>query len=258
MGLQLSLSISFLQLLRLPRGLTGKEPTCQCRRYGFNPWVRKIPWRRKWQPTPVFLPGESHGQRSLAGYSREESDTTVCVHTGSPSFTLCSRSCSPGATAVWRPQCLTGGPDPDHLQREGAPGHHALLRLGLLYLSTSCHHWAKENSQRPKWPHSSTRASSGLCCLTAALLLTESITPAVSLSFLLACWTLDTRALKGLGSSCRLELNRILGNSLVVRWLGHGALTARALVQSLVRELRSHKLHSATKRKGKETNSMGF
>ena len=37
------------------------------RRRGFNPWVRKIPWRRKWQPTPVFLPGESHGQRSLAG-----------------------------------------------------------------------------------------------------------------------------------------------------------------------------------------------
>ena len=35
----------------------------------FNPWVREIPWRRKWQPTPVFWPGESHGQRSLAGYS---------------------------------------------------------------------------------------------------------------------------------------------------------------------------------------------
>jgi len=35
----------------------------------FDPWVRKTPWRRKWQPTPVFLPGESHGQRSLAGYS---------------------------------------------------------------------------------------------------------------------------------------------------------------------------------------------
>ena len=46
---------------------------------GFDPWVRKIPWRRKWQPTPVFLPGESHGQRSLAGCSpwgRKESDTT--------------------------------------------------------------------------------------------------------------------------------------------------------------------------------------
>ena len=39
------------------------------KRQEFNPWVGKIPWRRKWQPTPVFLPGESHGQRSLAGYS---------------------------------------------------------------------------------------------------------------------------------------------------------------------------------------------
>ena len=36
---------------------------------GFDPWVRKISWRRAWQPTPVFLPGESHGYRSLAGYS---------------------------------------------------------------------------------------------------------------------------------------------------------------------------------------------
>ena len=49
------------------------ERTClQCRRhqrYGFNSWVGKIPWRRAWQHTPVFLPGESHGQRSLAGYS---------------------------------------------------------------------------------------------------------------------------------------------------------------------------------------------
>ena len=39
------------------------------RRRGFHPWVRKIPWRRKWQPTPVFLPAKSHGQRSLVGYS---------------------------------------------------------------------------------------------------------------------------------------------------------------------------------------------
>ena len=41
----------------------------QCRRPAFNPWVGKIPWRRAWQPTPVFLPGEFHGQRSLVGYS---------------------------------------------------------------------------------------------------------------------------------------------------------------------------------------------
>ena len=57
-----------------PGGASGKEPTCQSRRHkrpGFNPWVRKIPWRTPWQPTPVFLPAESLGQRSLAGYSSE-------------------------------------------------------------------------------------------------------------------------------------------------------------------------------------------
>ena len=51
----------------------------QCRRPGFHPWVERIPWRREWQPTPVFLPGEFHGQRSLAGcgpWGHEESDTT--------------------------------------------------------------------------------------------------------------------------------------------------------------------------------------
>ena len=48
--------------------LSGKESACQCRRRGFDPWVRKIPWRRKWLPTPVFLPGESHGDRSMTGY----------------------------------------------------------------------------------------------------------------------------------------------------------------------------------------------
>ena len=53
----------------LPLWLSDKESTCQCRRRRFNPWVRKIPWSRKWQPTPVFLPGKSHGRRSPAGYS---------------------------------------------------------------------------------------------------------------------------------------------------------------------------------------------
>ena len=65
-----------------PGGTRGKELTCQCRRCkrrGFNPWVGKIYWKRKWQPSPVFLPGESLGQRSLVGYSPrgcKESDTT--------------------------------------------------------------------------------------------------------------------------------------------------------------------------------------
>ena len=60
-------------LLRgFPDGAGGKEPACQCRRHkrcGFDPWVRKTPWRKAWQPTPLFLPGELHGQGSLAGYS---------------------------------------------------------------------------------------------------------------------------------------------------------------------------------------------
>ena len=46
-----------------------KESTCQDRRCRFDPWVGRIPWRRKWQPVPAFLPGESHGQWSLASYS---------------------------------------------------------------------------------------------------------------------------------------------------------------------------------------------
>ena len=56
----------------LPLWLSGKEPTCQCRRHKrlrCNPWVRKMPWKRKQQPTPVFLSGESHGERSLVGCS---------------------------------------------------------------------------------------------------------------------------------------------------------------------------------------------
>ena len=51
----------------LPKWHSGKESACQCRRCGFSPWVRKMPWRRKWQPTPVFLPGNFHGQRSPVG-----------------------------------------------------------------------------------------------------------------------------------------------------------------------------------------------
>ena len=56
----------------LPQWFSGKESICQCRRHRrhrLEPWVRKIPWRRKWQPTPVFLLGQSHGQKSLVGYS---------------------------------------------------------------------------------------------------------------------------------------------------------------------------------------------
>ena len=54
--------------MSLPRWLSGEESVCQCRTLRFDPWVRKISWRRKWQPTAVFLCGKSHGQRSLEGY----------------------------------------------------------------------------------------------------------------------------------------------------------------------------------------------
>ena len=79
---------SYLEMARgafrkgFPGGASGKEHACQCRRQkrrGFDPWVGKVPWRRAWQPTPVFLPGESHGQRRLEGCSplcHQESDTT--------------------------------------------------------------------------------------------------------------------------------------------------------------------------------------
>ena len=59
---------SDIDLSGLPMWLSGKEPACQYRRHkrlSFYLWIRRIPWRRAWQPTPVFLPGESHGQRSL-------------------------------------------------------------------------------------------------------------------------------------------------------------------------------------------------
>ena len=66
------LSLSDLMLQCFPDDTSGKEPTCQCRKHKgceFDTWVRKIPWRRARQLTPVFLPGESYEQGSLVGYS---------------------------------------------------------------------------------------------------------------------------------------------------------------------------------------------
>ena len=62
----------FFPVLGFPDSSVGKESTCQCRRHKrcmLDPWVGKISWRRAWQPTPVFLLGKSHGQRSLMVYS---------------------------------------------------------------------------------------------------------------------------------------------------------------------------------------------
>ena len=62
---------------------TGKEPACQCKEHKFNPWDGKVPWRRKWQPAPIFLSGKFNRQRSLAGCSpwgHRESDMTEHAH----------------------------------------------------------------------------------------------------------------------------------------------------------------------------------
>ena len=87
--------------LGFPGGASGKEPTDQCRRHercGFDRWIGKIPWRRAWQPIPVFLPGESQGERSLAAAVRRvtKSQTRwkrLSTHTSSLSICLLMDTC---------------------------------------------------------------------------------------------------------------------------------------------------------------------
>ena len=98
--------------LRLLTGLlrwcSGKEPSCQSRSWKrpmFDPWVRKILWRRKWQPTAVFLPGKSHGQRRLVGYSpgcHEELDTVEWLSTHA-----CTHSHESVVNHLGRPSVIT-------------------------------------------------------------------------------------------------------------------------------------------------------
>ena len=100
--------------------LRSKESTCQCGRCRFNPWIRKIPWRRAWQPTPVFLSGESHGQRSLAGCSpwgRRASELTEQL--------------SAGMCEILGPR---SGVDPTPLALEGEVDHQAAWEGSQLFL----------------------------------------------------------------------------------------------------------------------------
>ena len=80
--------------LGFPGGSDGKSTCLQWRRHRFNPWVRKIPWTRKWQPTPVLLPGKFHGWRNLVGYSpwgHKEPDTTELLHFCFSAYINCSQ-----------------------------------------------------------------------------------------------------------------------------------------------------------------------
>ena len=99
---------------------SGKESSCQCRRhikYGFDLWVRKISWRRKWQPIPVFLPGESHGQRSLAKSQTQLNQLSThtllrkghfprCTHT---LYTHSLTNGFQGVRSLWFPSLITQG-----------------------------------------------------------------------------------------------------------------------------------------------------
>ena len=94
-------ALSFLHpclcLVGFPGDANGKEHACQCRRHRFDPWVRMIPWRRAWQPTPVILPGNFHGQRSLSGYSprgHKEMDRTEQLSTHIRTHHIFSFYCS--------------------------------------------------------------------------------------------------------------------------------------------------------------------
>ena len=87
------------ELRGLPRWINGRESTCQCkrhRRHVFDPWVGKMPWRREWLLTPIFLPGKSHGQRNLVGYGpwgRRESTQLKQLSSSNRSRELRSQWC---------------------------------------------------------------------------------------------------------------------------------------------------------------------
>ena len=119
---------------KLPREYSSKEFACQGRRgkrLGFNPWVEKIHWSRKWQPAPVFLPGESHEHRSLTHYSpwgHKESYTTewqsANVHTHTHTHTHCpvGGSGSNHVLFAWLKSGLNGGLHLKMLRCQNFPG----------------------------------------------------------------------------------------------------------------------------------------
>ena len=93
----------------LPGDSDGKRNCLRCRRPRFSPWVRTIPWRRKRQPIPVFLPGEFHGQRNLVGYGpwdHKESDTTDQLTLSALYYIY---MCLPGGSDSKESTCNAGG-----------------------------------------------------------------------------------------------------------------------------------------------------
>ena len=141
-------------------GTSGKEPTCQWwrhKRCGFEPWVRKIPWRRKRQPTPVFLSGESHGQNSLVGYSlwdrRVGHDWSNLTHTKALDLSYDTLPITLLILATWPLLPLTE----KHVQRISSPKVSFILQI-LIKKSTACHKffyalWFTSEQNKHHWPY---------------------------------------------------------------------------------------------------------
>ena len=94
------------ECIGIPRWLSGKESACQCRRcrkHGFDPWIGKIQWRRKWQPSPVFLPRKFHGQTSLSMGLQRSGHDWVTEHTHNE----CIYQLWPENSAATKPPILT-------------------------------------------------------------------------------------------------------------------------------------------------------
>ena len=115
-------------VLDFPCSSVGKRICLQCRRPGFDPWVGKSSWSWKWQPTPVFLPGKSHGQGSLAGYcpwGHKEPNTTELLSTVDAPQTWFVLAV-PVATSMLGTPLPTALPAPHPQVLTAAPGRHLL------------------------------------------------------------------------------------------------------------------------------------
>ena len=126
-----------------PRWLMVKNSPAsrRCRRCGFDPWVRKIPWSRTWQPTLVFLPGESHGQKSLVGYSPwgcKESDTAEWL-TLSLSWTF--------NILIWFSKYQRNGGELVHTYFSNLSNHKGPCSLSLMFHETLLGNGAAETTK---------------------------------------------------------------------------------------------------------------
>ena len=121
-------SISHVLLSGFPGDASGKEPACQCRRHkrhGFDPWVGKVPWRKAGQPTPVFLPGESHAHSPWGRKELDTAEATWHTHMLLDSQLACSARGGTGPRAQGS-RIREGRRPPSHTQRT-ADAHRKLF-----------------------------------------------------------------------------------------------------------------------------------